>query len=303
MMNEITIPNTPILSEAAAVGASIEEVAETSGVDSRIHSRTLPFSCSSCEYKCNTKQQLTAHTAKHTGEKPYKCDFCSFASVWKGELKRHTMLHTGDLPYSCSSCDYRSNREQRLKDHVAVNHTGEKPFKCDVCSFATARKYELKLHSRIHTGDLYSCLSCDYRCITKEQLKYHTAFKHTSERPYKCDVCNYATVRKSYLARHTRIHTREQPYSCSRCDYKCIRKAHLKKHREIHTSELEIVEYCYVCGKCEKSFFESRTVEPESDIQPRTSGTSLCSECLKISSRRKSKIITFKVRNSFLVRN
>ena len=303
MMKEVTIPNTPILS------ASIEEVAETSGVDSRIHSRTLLFSCSSCEYRCNTKLQLKLHyTVNHTGEKPHKCDFCSFATAWKSSLNIHSRIHTGDLPFSCSSCEYKCNRKQQLTAHTA-KHTGDKPFTCDVCSYSTARKGDLKVHSMIHArGDLkcrpYKCQICRFATTTKVGLTRHTRL-HTGDMPFSCSSCDYKCNRKDQLEKHTAKHTLDLLYKCDVkfCTFTAVNKSDLVKHREIHISELEVVEYCYVCMKCEKSFFESRTVEPEADIKPRTSGASLCSECLKISSRRKSKIITFKVRNSFLVRN
>ena len=48
---------------------------------------------------------------------------------------------------------------------------------------------------------------------------------HTGDKPYQCDVCEYACKQKGNLTTHQRIHTGEKPYQCNVCEYACKQKA------------------------------------------------------------------------------
>ena len=58
--------------------------------------------------------------------------------------------------------------------------------------------------------------------------------KHTGEKSYACDLCDYRTNNKSDLTRHMRTHTNEKPYACDLCDYRTSHKnaltIHMRKH-------------------------------------------------------------------------
>lgn len=51
---------------------------------------------------------------------------------------------------------------------------------------------------------------CDKAFKTPAELSRH-AFRHTGEKPHKCDQCDKAFIRYDDLKRHYRIHTGEAP--------------------------------------------------------------------------------------------
>ena len=74
-------------------------------------------------------------------------------------------------------------------------------------------------HKRIHHGEKpYKCNICEYASKRKSDLIRHKR-KHTREKPYKCDVCEYASAEKLSLIIHKRIHHGEKPYKCDICEY------------------------------------------------------------------------------------
>uniref|UniRef100_A0A0A9YV51 C2H2-type domain-containing protein n=1 Tax=Lygus hesperus TaxID=30085 RepID=A0A0A9YV51_LYGHE len=83
---------------------------------------------------------------------------------------------------------------------------------------------------------------CDYRAARPSTLKLHVR-RHTGERPYTCDICNFTCGRLEILKTHkTSTHTGEHPYACSLCSYTCVRadklKTHQKKyHKDENTNE------------------------------------------------------------------
>lgn len=44
------------------------------------------------------------------------------------------------------------------------------------------------------------------------ELVRHVRYRHTHEKPHKCNECDYASVELSKLKRHIRCHTGERPY-------------------------------------------------------------------------------------------
>ena len=51
---------------------------------------------------------------------------------------------------------------------------------------------------------LWKCDFCDYRTLKKHELDDHTMQVHTMERPFKCDQCDYACTNERKL---------KEPYS------------------------------------------------------------------------------------------
>ena len=70
-----------------------------------------------------------------------------------------------------------------------------------------------------HTGEKsYKCNKCDYSTQRRNDLRLHM-MKHTGENPYKCNKCDYSTQRHNDLRLHMMKHTGEKSYKCNKCDY------------------------------------------------------------------------------------
>ena len=54
--------------------------------------------------------------------------------------------------------------------------------------------------------------------------------KHTGEKLYKCDECNFVCTENGNIVTHKRYHTGEKPYKCDACQYSAGDKANLIHH-------------------------------------------------------------------------
>lgn len=53
---------------------------------------------------------------------------------------------------------------------------------------------------------------------------------HLSIRSHVCSTCGRAFIERSHLIRHERIHLTEKPFKCEQCDYGSTRRDKLKEH-------------------------------------------------------------------------
>jgi KRAB domain-containing zinc finger protein len=80
-------------------------------------------------------------------------------------------------------------------------------------------------------------LPCEYCQKVNFKDKYARTIhvrKHTGERPFKCDICDYAGASVNLLNTHKRVH-RAPEHICEICSAGYISKATLKKHVESHS--------------------------------------------------------------------
>ena len=61
--------------------------------------------------------------------------------------------------------------------------------------------------------------------------------KHSGERPFKCDLCNYSASNAHHVRTHKRKHSGEKPFKCDQCDYAASRTDNLKVHKRNHQSD------------------------------------------------------------------
>lgn len=79
-------------------------------------------------------------------------------------------------------------------------------------------------------GGELSCPSCNYTTFYSTNMKRHIMFKHTGEKPFKCNLCDKRFTVKEHLQRHIRTHTGEKPYQCPICLKSFTQKGTLNVH-------------------------------------------------------------------------
>ncbi|XP_042319186.1 zinc finger protein 335 isoform X1 [Sceloporus undulatus] len=137
-----------------------------------------------------------------------------------------------------------------------------RPFLCRICGSRFLTQDDLRFHVNSHeAGDpqLFRCLQCSYRCRRWSSLKEHM-FNHVGRKPYKCDECDYTSVYKKDVIRHSAVHNRDKKkrvdlppkrssFPCPICDRIYSMQKRLTQHMKTHSSEKP-----HMCDKCGKSF-------------------------------------------------
>ncbi|XP_076016535.1 uncharacterized protein LOC143008597 [Genypterus blacodes] len=117
---------------------------------------------------------------------------------------------------------------------------------CSVCGNIFQSKESLTNHLQTHT-ELKFCHVC-CACFKRDvDLVRHVSENHAGEKPFKCQECGKAFLRRDYLVVHVRTHTGEKPYQCPFCGKFFTQSAYLCVHKRIHTGEKPYC--CRVCGR------------------------------------------------------
>ncbi|XP_078411529.1 zinc finger protein 335 isoform X1 [Cetorhinus maximus] len=137
-----------------------------------------------------------------------------------------------------------------------------RPHHCRICGSRFLTQEDLRFHIDSHEGndpERFKCLQCSYRCKRWSSLKEHM-FNHVGTKPYKCEECDYTSVYKKDVLRHSSIHTKERKkkadlvpkvnsYPCPVCYRVYPMQKRLTQHLKTHSAEKP-----HMCDKCGKSF-------------------------------------------------
>ena len=137
----------------------------------------------------------------------------------KTESKEYDMLTSGNI-----KTEIKDEPEDEASEHKSTK------FICSICGADFFYEKFFVEHVRDHhmasniaeskdkSNKPYKCDDCQYATANKYSLARHLT-THTGEKPYKCDECQFTAADKSSLTRHLTIHTGENPYKCDECQY------------------------------------------------------------------------------------
>lgn len=207
------------------------------------HTGNLPFQCAQCSLRFRSDMDLVYHHRVHTREKPYLCAVCGKPFSQKSNLLRHLNLIHGesrnDKRHSCSQCEKSFKAKGALKKHQRSKHFNELfrnpcPYCGKMISTSTMARHKL-----IHTGERpLKCTvpECDKHFRSTSEVKRHVLVRHSTERPYKCDVCGKGFVKMCYLNTHAKIHSGEKPFVCHICGKAFPKIFSMLRHKKLlHT--------------------------------------------------------------------
>ncbi|NWV96503.1 ZN335 protein, partial [Machaerirhynchus nigripectus] len=137
-----------------------------------------------------------------------------------------------------------------------------RPYLCRICGSRFLTLDDLRFHVNSHEANdpqLFKCLQCSYRSRRWSSLKEHM-FNHVGSKPYKCEECNYTSVYKKDVIRHSTVHSRDRKkradpppklnsFPCPVCNRVYPMQKRLTQHMKTHSTEKP-----HMCDKCGKSF-------------------------------------------------
>ncbi|KAK4887562.1 hypothetical protein RN001_003833 [Aquatica leii] len=82
----------------------------------------------------------------------------------------------------------------------------------------------------------FKCSLCDYSSLQRSCLKYHMR-THTGERPFACTKCNYSAALRSTLNSHIKNVHYEGEHKCKLCDFSSLERKNLHLHMRTHIIE------------------------------------------------------------------
>ncbi|KAJ6655533.1 hypothetical protein lerEdw1_005004 [Lerista edwardsae] len=212
------------------------------------------FRCLQCSYRSRRWSSLKEHMFNHVGSKPYKCEECDYTSVYKKDVIRHSAVHNRDkkkradpppkrCAFPCPVCGRVYPMQKRLTQHMKT-HSAEKPHMCDKCGKSFKKRYTFKMHLLTHIQAVanrrFKCEFCDHVCEDKKLLLNHQLL-HINDKPYRCSLCPYATIREDFLLSHVAVkHTGGRPFACEFCHFTTKHKKNLRLHVQCrHAEDLE----------------------------------------------------------------
>ncbi|KAJ8358600.1 hypothetical protein SKAU_G00151250 [Synaphobranchus kaupii] len=145
-----------------------------------------------------------------------------------------------------------------------------RPHNCRICGSRFLSQEDLRFHVDSHEGndpEKFKCLQCSYRCKRWSSLKEHM-FNHEGIKPYKCEECDYTSVYRKDVVRHSAVHNKDKKkktdvqvflglpqvprntqFPCPVCSRVYPMQKRLTQHMKTHSTEKP-----HMCDKCGKSF-------------------------------------------------
>ena len=208
----------------------------------RIHLK--PHKCKDCSFQFGSKYELSNHVlTKHEGV-TFKCNQCT-KSIPKARLKRHMTRVHGDEIYRCEICSFKFTSIESLLKHTNKN-VCNKTYNCDQCLLTNVSKKALRYHvvRKHEPQNLIGCELCDYKSVDRGSMKKHTEGIHEGRRMY-CDLCEFSSKGRGGLRIHKLSIHQNKFHQCGECSYVSATTRNLRRHKEVkHEGKT------YKCEEC-----------------------------------------------------
>ncbi|XP_055611714.1 zinc finger and SCAN domain-containing protein 2-like [Uranotaenia lowii] len=238
------------------------------------------LSCKDCTKTFSCRKSLFRHSSCHT-EMKHQCDICNELFCFRYRMLLHRRQHTNHTEHGLpegsivDSKDRQSGLETSelmIKDEIpdeTNNFVQNAEIASDVTIIKTEglpsvkstsvfKNYGNTVENKPTVNESFSCSEC-YRCFpTKDKLKRHRWYKHsTTKAPrqtliYECELCKTKHMRLSDLNSHIKQdHTGEEyPYlSCKDCTKTFSCQISLVRHSSCQTDTGKLPFKCQICGK------------------------------------------------------
>lgn len=182
-------------------------------------------------------------------KKSFSCPHCNKLFPHKRGFKLHMrMVHNEDEPLTSSEYNIQLDSEQHSALQPDTESPEARPWSCTFCFRRFKQMEGLGMHMREHDGErLFRCTECGAAFAKQANFSCHMKTMHSTDKPFKCSVCDKCLKTAHALRTHMLIHTGERPFKCSVCGRGFVQKVSLKNHMVTHTGEKPFT--CTECGK------------------------------------------------------
>ncbi|XP_035787380.1 uncharacterized protein LOC118464252 [Anopheles albimanus] len=229
------------------------------------------YACQLCSFKTPLLARLLkTHMLIHSDERNFKCGVCGKAFKNNKQLRNHRRSHRDpSAMVEEQTTEPRSSKSTRKAKKTTSDATGNESeqaaagghdsvLKCAACDEQFANQGLLRSHVESQhptaiapaaTGK-YRCTLCGMLFVTRYQLDKHTP-KHSDEKRFKCEHCEYTTNEHNAFRRHRMRHNAKGThlYKCGYCDYTSIQSTTYRKHLERSHAEVASA-LLYKCTRC-----------------------------------------------------
>ena len=165
------------------------------------------LNCDVCGVKRKNKISLLFHMKREHTNKLITCAQCGFIakSIFYLDTHKYEIHETGQP--SCDVCGVKRKNKISLLIHMKQKHPAD-GLACDTCKHEASNAISLKKHKKNnHQGIKYPCTVCTYvgpnnSLLQKHRLKQHTALI-SQQGKFKCYYCDYKTVSVEALKSHS----------------------------------------------------------------------------------------------------
>uniref|UniRef100_A0A4Y0BNC7 Uncharacterized protein n=1 Tax=Anopheles funestus TaxID=62324 RepID=A0A4Y0BNC7_ANOFN len=229
------------------------------------HEQMGTFKCQYCERVFGTRARLERHERTHTGERPFACHLCTKTFAHSGQLATHISRHNNERGHKCAQCGKAFFNKAMLRQHLESHGTVEsrkatstvkmrqRPCTYPGCAHVALTYQAYYLH-RLRHEMAHRCEECGRRFARYCELRRHRHIYHSTEQPFKCELCSKTFLSSQSYREHMDSHANVRRFECDACDKKFVRRRNLVNHRMSHTNIRP-----YRCEDCDSATFKYKS--------------------------------------------